>query len=38
MSETALLVEIRGSGTRLVLNRPQAMIELNLAMFEGHPG
>lgn len=27
MSETALIVETRGSDTRLVLNRPQAMFE-----------
>lgn len=38
MSETARIVETHGPGTRLVLNRPQAMIELNLAMFEGYPG
>lgn len=38
MSKTALILETHGSVTRLVLNRPQMMIELNLTVFEGYPG
>lgn len=35
MNETALIIENHGSVTRLVMNRPQAMNALNLAMFDG---